>query len=114
MLGNRIKEIATRYIAVASVALTASCVSYSYVDSRNVEHVIGFVDVALSPSSPGRDQPTPSAVKITTLGLSAFSATETGSLTLGFSQLTLLIVPDNSCIDLNFPGPCSSPANPAK
>lgn len=101
-----------RHAVLGAVALAVSlltgCISYSYSDAAGVRHVVGFVDLAVGPApSSGKDE-RPSAVKITGFGLSILtSAAPGGGIVLGYSTQTLLTLPNNSCIDLGAPGPCS-------
>jgi len=87
--------------ALAAIGLSG-CVSVSYVDSDNVRHVIGFVDVAVKGNQGA------SAVQVTGLGLSAYSDdADGGGVVLGYSRTIFLTVSDQACIDLNLPGPCA-------
>lgn len=99
-----------RHAVLGAVALAVSlltgCISYSYSDAAGVRHVVGFVDLAVGPD-PGEGE-RPSAVRITSFGLSILTPASFGSgVVLGYSTQTLLTLPDNSCIDLGAPGPCS-------
>ena len=97
-------------IVKAAVFLTLSgCVSYSYVDDHDVQHVIGFVDVAI----PGADGHAPKSVSVTGFGLFAFSHPDRGSgVVLGYSRETSLELPNGSCLDLNSVGTCSAKRDP--
>jgi hypothetical protein len=108
-------DAAIRSSPVALFALLAGCVSYSYVDDRNVQHVVGIVDVAVRPANASPSDSTASGVSVTSFGLSAYSRPDTGSgVVLGYSEETFLLLPDNSCIDLNGAGFCAAPpASPA-
>jgi len=94
--------------AALAVSLLTGCISYSYSDAAGVRHVVGFVDLAVGPDpDPGEDE-RPSAVRITSFGLSILTPASFGSdVVLGYSTQTLLTLPQNSCIDLGAPGPCS-------
>ena len=85
----------------------------SYVDSKNVRHVIGFVDVAL-PSAPAEaNGPTPSVVSVTSLGVHVYSGTANGSgLVVGYGKETVLTMPNNACVDLSAPSLCAAASSP--
>ena len=88
--------------------MSAGC-AVSYVDSKNVRHVIGFVDVAL-PSAPAEAAgPTPSVVSMTSLGVHVYSGTANGSgVVVGYGKETVVTMPNNTCVDLNAPGLCTA------
>ena len=87
------------------VGLTG-CISYTYTDAKGVEHVIGFVDVAISPSSTGA--PVGHAVSVTSLGIAAYTQPgESRGLVMGYARQTTLALKDNACIDLKTIGPCA-------
>jgi len=72
----------------------------SYVDSKNVRHVIGFVDVAL-PSAPAEaNGPTPSVVSVTSLGVHVYSGTANGS-----ARKTMLSMPNVSSVTMEITPP---------
>jgi hypothetical protein len=108
-------DVAIRSSPAALFALLAGCVSYSYVDDRNIQHVVGIVDVAVGPANASPSDSTASGVSVTSIGLSAYSRPDTGSgVVLGYSEETFLLLPNNSCIDLNGAGFCAAPpASPA-
>ena len=90
-----------------ATASLAGCLSFSYVDSDNVRHVVGLVDVAI------RQEESARAIRVTGIGLSAFSAQGEGEgkgLVLGYSEATFLSLEDGACIDLNTPGLCADRA----
>jgi hypothetical protein len=90
--------------------LTSACVSYSYVDANNRRHVVGFVDVTIESPDPKTAQMLPSVVTVSSFGLSAYSSTPRGSgLMVGYAKETTMVLPANSCVDLNEPGLCSRP-----
>jgi hypothetical protein len=81
----------------------------SYVDSKNVRHVIGFVDVALPSPAAEAAGPTPSVVSVTSLGVHVYSGTQNGSgLVVGYGKETVVTMPNNSCVDLSAPGLCAA------
>jgi len=92
---------------VVLVLLAPGCVSYSYVDAHQVQHVVGFVDVAMPLASPtGKAGAT--AVTLRSFGLSFFRHPTAGSdIALGYSEQSIVSVPDNTCIDLEAKGPCA-------
>jgi hypothetical protein len=115
---HRLRGFSTTAIATAALipALTG-CVSYTYLDDHNVQHVVGFVDLAITPAGPPPADPAPKLNSISAIGLSAYSNPNGGGVALGYTKEVFLIVPDNSCIDLGAPGPCAarsqqSPVNP--
>lgn len=112
--GGEFADIAIRSTASALLlAALTGCVSYSYVDDRNVHHIVGFVDVAIGPADGSPGDAAASAVRVTSLGFSAYSHPDNGAgVVLGYSEETLLMLPNNSCIDLNSAGPCSSEQRP--
>lgn len=92
------------------VALCAGC-AFSYVDSSNVRHVIGFVDVSLPAEPGGGSGPTPTVVSVTSIGMHVYSGTPNGSgVVLGYGKETVLTMPNNSCVDLSAPGVCETAA----
>lgn len=106
---------AVRLAGVGLVAFgTAGC-AVSYVDSNNVRHVIGFVDVALPVAPTEASGPTPSVVSVTSLGVHVYSGTQNGSgVVVGYGKETVLTMPNNACVDLSAPGPCvaGNPTSP--
>jgi len=101
---------------VAAILISAStgCVSYTYLDDHNVQHVVGFVDLAIIPAGPPPADPAPKLNSISAIGFSAYSNPDGGGVALGYTKETFLILSDNSCIDIGAPGPCAarSPVNP--
>ena len=84
------------------------CLAYSYVDERNVQHVIGLVNLAIQPPETAGAAKTASAINLVGLGVSVLAGASGHSVTLGYSSETLLLIPDSACIDLQAPGPCAS------
>jgi hypothetical protein len=98
--------------AVAMLFASGAC-SYSYVDSNNVRHVIGLVSMSIAPSG---EAPAiaPSAVSVTSLGMHVYSGAANGSgVVLGYSKETVLLMPNNACIDLQATSLCASSAKPS-
>jgi hypothetical protein len=92
------------------VAGTTGC-AVSYVDSKNVRHIIGFVDVALPMAPAEAAGPTPSVVSVTSFGVHAYSGTANGSgLVVGYGKETVVTMPNNACVDLSAPGLCAAGA----
>ena len=92
--------------------MSAGC-AYSYVDSNNVRHVVGLVDVTIPSTVPESAGPAASAVSITSVGLHVYSGTVNGGgIVLGYGKETVLLMENNACIDLNAVGPCASAALP--
>jgi hypothetical protein len=93
------------------VVLASGGCAYSYVDSNDVRHVIGIVDVAL-PAAPGEATgPSPSVVSVTSVGVHVYSGTSNGGgVVLGYGKETVLTMPNNACVDLSGPGPCAAGA----
>ena len=86
---------------------TAGC-AVSYVDSKNVRHIIGFVDVSLPAMPTDASGPLPTAVSVTSLGMHVYSGTASGSgLVLGYGKETVLVMPNNACVDISAPGLCA-------
>lgn len=108
-------DVALRCAPAALFALLAGCVSYSYVDDRHVQHVVGIVDVAVGPANASPTDATASGVSVTSIGIAAYSRPDSGSgVVLGYSEETFLLLPRNSCVDLNGAGFCAAqPASPA-
>ena len=83
------------------------CVSYSYVDSHGVNHVIGLADRAIEAPKDGSG---PTLISVATFGIAvrARSKVEGAGLTLGFDRHSVLAMPDNACLDLAKAGPCAA------
>lgn len=95
-------------------ASTSGC-AFSYVDSRNVRHVIGFVDISLPATATGTSRPTSTAVSVTSVGVHVYSGTANGSgLVLGYGKETVLAIPDSACVDIQMPGLCAETADERK
>jgi hypothetical protein len=104
-------ESCRRIGAVALVLLTSGACSYSYVDANNVRHVVGLVDMSIAPANIG-SEPVASAVSVTSVGVHVYSGTANGGgVVLGYGRETVLLIPNNACIDLNSPGPCQAARN---
>lgn len=100
--------------ALAAALATSGC-AFSYVDSDNVRHIIGFVDVSLPATSADASGPQPSAVSVTSVGMHVYSGTANGSgVVLGYGKETVLTMPNNACVDLGKPGLCADAANGKK
>src|SRR5262249_53916466 len=96
-------------VALASF-LVGAC-SYSYVDANNVRHVVGLVDMTIAPANTG-SEPVATAVSVTSVGMHVYSGTANGGgVVLGYGRETVLLIPNNACIDLNSPGPCLAARN---
>jgi hypothetical protein len=98
--------------AVGLLFALAAC-SYSYVDSNNVRHVVGLVNVSIA--APATDAPdsTPSAVSVTSVGMHVYSGSANGSgVVLGYAKATTLLMPNNACIDLQTTSLCAASAKP--
>jgi hypothetical protein len=92
-----------------ALASTSAGCAFSYVDSSNVRHVIGFVDVARPAAPAEASRPTPSVVSVTSVGMHVYSGGYNGSgVMLGYGKETVLTMPDNTCVDLSAPGPCAT------
>ncbi len=86
--------------------LAPGCVSYSYVDAHQVQHVVGFVDVAMPPPS---GKPEATAVTLRSFGLSVFRHPTAGSdIALGYSEQSIVSLPDNACLDLAARNVCAA------
>jgi hypothetical protein len=102
----------TRSAAFLSLVPLSGCMSYSYVDSHAVQHVVGFVDVAIGPPGASPDHVSANAgmtgVRVTSIGVSAYSHPQSGSgIAIGYTRETFFSVANQSCIDFNSAGPCS-------
>ena len=89
----------------AAVAISAAgCASITYTDAHHVQHLVGWVDLALPPGTSETR-----ATSTTTLGL-AVVANGAGSrqVSLGFARDTIVTVPSGACLDLQQPGPCAA------
>ncbi len=104
--------IASRMVAFSLALMSTGC-AYSYVDSNNVRHVIGLVDVAIPATGTESAGPVASAVSVTSVGLYVYSGSPNGSgVVLGYGKETVLLMPNNACVDLNAPGVCAAAALP--
>lgn len=96
-----------RQAALWTIVLNAAGCAYSYVDSNNVRHIVGIVDVAL-PAAPA-ESVGPSVVSVTSLGVHVYSGTSNGGgVVLGYGKETVLTMPNNACVDLGAPGVCAA------
>jgi hypothetical protein len=110
---RRLRRVATAAfgtVAAALISALTGCVSYSYLDDQKIQHVIGFVDLAIIPAGPPPADPAPKLDSISAIGLSAYSNPDGGGVALGYTRETFLILPGNSCIDIGAPGPCAAPS----
>jgi len=106
-LAGRLCAIGATGCAIALVLLAPGCVSYSYVDSHQVQHVVGFVDVALPLAPSGKAGAT--SVTLRAFGLSVFRHPTAGSgVSLGYSEQSIVTLPDNACLDLQTNGVCAA------
>ena len=110
-------ESCRRIGVVALASLSIGACSYSYVDANNVRHVIGLVDMSIAPPNAG-SEPVATAVSVTSVGMHIYSGTANGGgVVLGYGKETIVLIPNNTCIDLNNPGPClaarEAPSRPA-
>jgi hypothetical protein len=116
--GERISALARlvsanigRQLAACAVLASLGGCSFSYVDSKDVRHVIGFVDVSLPSQSASNGAPEPSIVSVTSVGIHAYSgAPNGGGVVLGYGRETALLIPNNACVDLAAPGACAAAA----
>jgi len=98
-------RVASKFGVFAFSLISAGCVSYTYVDSHQVQHVVGFVDVAMAPPA-GKSSAT--AVILRSFGLSFFRHPTAGSdISLGYSEQSVVSLPDNACLDLQAKGVCA-------
>lgn len=97
---NALLRAAISVFGMASIL--SGCLSFSYVDSDNVRHVVGLVDVAVE----RRD--TVEALQVNGFGLTAFAGDQGDGLVLGYSRSTYVSAADGACIDLQTPGPCAA------
>jgi hypothetical protein len=98
--------VAGLYLTV--MVVLEGCVSLSYVDSHDVRHVVGLVDVAIRPNTDSANDTAASAISVTSFGLAAYSRPGTGGgLVVGFNRETYFAVANHACVDLNRPGPCA-------
>jgi len=96
-----------RCLLVVPLCLSMTgCIAISYTDADNVRHVVGLVDISLSPAV-AEDGATPTAIRMRTFGINAFSNPDASGVIFGYGDATFLTVPNNSCIDLVVMGPCS-------
>jgi hypothetical protein len=92
--------------------LASACLSYSYVDSNNRRHVVGLVNIEFDAAEPPGQEPHPSVITVTSVGVRIFSNTPSGSgVIIGYGKETTVVVPDNSCIDVGAPGACAKQAS---
>ena len=112
-LAGRLCAAGAKCCTVAPILLAPGCVSYSYVDAHRVQHLVGFVDVAL-PLAPSPGKPVATAVTVRTFGLSVFRHPDAGSaVSLGYSEQSVVTMPDNACLDLQSRGVCADKASPS-
>ena len=95
--------------AIASSLLaTSGCVSFSYVDKNNVQHIIGFVHARIDAPPAPPSTATARMLDVRGFGLSLHSVSDVGSaFTLGYVHQKLLILPPGACVDLSTPGRCA-------
>ena len=75
-------------------ALPLSACAVSYVDDDGNQHVIGFANIVIAPST--QDQPTAgNVVDLTTIGLSLNSMPDGQSLSLGYSRAVTATLKNN-------------------
>jgi hypothetical protein len=97
--------------ATVAVLLALGACSYSYVDSNNVRHVIGLVNVSITPTANEAPESTPSAVSVTSVGMHVYSGSPNGSgVVLGYAKETVLLMPNNACVDLQATSLCAASA----
>ncbi|MEJ0028755.1 MAG: hypothetical protein WDN01_22235 [Rhizomicrobium sp.] len=110
-LAGRLRAAGARCCTAALALSAQGCVSYSYVDAHQVQHVVGFVDVAL-PAAPSSGKAGATAVSLRTFGLSFFRHPAAGSdIALGYSEQSIVSLPDNGCIDLQAKSLCADRAS---
>lgn len=108
---RRFPDLVLQPASALALALAPAGCAFSYVDSSNVRHIIGFVDVALPAAPAEAASPTPSVVSVTSLGVHVYSGTANGSgLVVGYGKETVVVMPNNACIDLGAPGLCAAAA----
>ncbi len=84
--------------AASAITLTlTNCVSYTYIDDRNVKHVVGFVDVTAGAAQAGPGEQSDS-LTVTTVGVAVSAMPDHRSVSLGYSRETLLSIANNACI----------------
>ncbi len=106
-LAGRLCAAGARGCTIALVLVAPGCVSYSYVDAHQVQHVMGFVDVA-TPLAPPSAKPGATSVTLRAFGLSVFRHPVAGSsVALGYSEQSIVSLPDNACLDLQTKGVCA-------
>ncbi len=103
-LAGRLGSAGARFCVLAFALSAAGCVSYTYVDANRIQHVVGFVDVAMTP--PATTSAT--AVTLRSFGFSFFRHPNAGSdVSLGYSEQSIVNLPDNACLDLQAKGLCA-------
>ena len=111
--GCALRNVAILGTAAALLVGLAGCVSYSYVDEHNVQHVIGFNDVTGVSAGDVSSDNASNAISVSSFGLTAYSGPNNdGGVTLGYSKQTFLYMPNNACVDLNAPGLCAQKVRP--
>lgn len=92
---------ARRFLALlngGALALLAGC-AHTYLDSAGNRHVIGWVDLTL-PAAAAKDKGA-DWIRLRTIGL-AYSSTDIGNaIEFGYSDNTLAVIRNNSCVLLD-------------
>lgn len=97
---------------VGGLCLAVQGCAFSYVDSNNVRHVVGFVDITLPVGKSDEASSASSAVSVTSVGVHVYSGRPNGGgFMLGYSKETVLLVPNNACVDIETPGVCANRAS---
>lgn len=79
----------------------AGCASITYVDSNNVQHVVGLLDVSIPESKTRPGGPSATSMTLTTLGVAVYRHPDSNSgVTLGYNRETVVSLPDGACLDI--------------
>ncbi|MEI9991384.1 MAG: hypothetical protein WDM86_15230 [Rhizomicrobium sp.] len=111
-LAGRLRAAGAKGCAAALILAAPGCVSYSYVDAQQVQHVVGFVDVAMPLPQGARSEPAATAIATTTLGI-AISRRSDGSdgFAVGYTKDMTIALPNGACLDLETDGVCKALGN---
>lgn len=98
-VGRRLRRIAACAVLGAGLAGALGGCAHAYVDADGNRNVVGFVHLTLPPSTP--EPKAADWMRMRTVGLALSRTDIGGALELGYSDNTLAVVRNNSCVQLN-------------